>query len=67
MKLATHLVNAFFHSQQSKAFVFRVQVKSGTVIKKAPELRHSHAPLPILRGFLGVFEFLFATPVRIAR
>src|SRR5438552_6075856 len=33
-ELATHLVNAFFHSQQSKAFVFRVQVKSSTVVNK---------------------------------
>src|SRR6266700_3869624 len=33
-ELATHLANSFFHSQQSKAFVFRVQVESGTVVNQ---------------------------------
>ena len=33
-ELASHLVNAFFHSQQSKALVFRVQVKSSTVVNQ---------------------------------
>src|SRR6266566_4422360 len=34
-ELATHLANSFFHSQQPKAFVFRVQVESGAVVNQA--------------------------------
>src|SRR6266850_5679188 len=33
-ELTTDLVNAFFHSHQSEAFMFRVQVKSNTVVHK---------------------------------
>src|SRR5713101_7052019 len=36
-ELATHLADSFFHTQQSKSFVFRTQVKSRTVVNQ-PEL-----------------------------
>src|SRR5207248_8063773 len=33
-ELTTDLVNSFFHSQQAEAFMFRMQVKSNTVVHK---------------------------------
>src|SRR5438128_419651 len=54
-ELATHLVNSLFHSQQSKAFVFRVQVKSRTVVNQTeldffPANRQSGSEVFRLRG-----------------
>src|SRR3989442_301620 len=33
-ELSTHLVNAFLHAHQTKAFVFSVQIKSRTVVNQ---------------------------------
>src|SRR5712691_1782605 len=33
-ELSPHLVNAFLHAEQTKAFMFRMQIKSGTVVNQ---------------------------------